>query len=130
MSTVYIYDTLTTVILKKTHRPNFPCFRRRKYFLEDENDIFYRGYLPGYNDIVIDHSTEPRYFAELTFIEFILADSNSVDLAEKNKGSLDMVPDKFGDRNVVTFLALLGKCKKYFLKNMVNISIKRLEIGY
>ena len=60
--------------------------------------------------------TIPRYFAELTFRVFILADSNSEDLAEKNKGSLDMVPAKFGDRNVVTFLALLGKCKKYFLQ--------------
>ena len=85
-------------------------------FFEDENDNFYRGYLPGYNDIVIDTYTVPRYFAELTFRVFILADSNSVDLAEKNKGSLDMVPAKFGDRNVVTFLALLGKCKKYVSK--------------
>ena len=32
-----------------------------------------------------------------------------MNLAEKNKGSLDMVTPKFRDRNVVTFLPLLGK---------------------
>ena len=43
------------------------------------------------------------------FRAFLIAHSYSVDMAEKNKGSLDMVRAKFGDRNVVTFLPLLRK---------------------
>ena len=35
----------------------------------------------------------------LTFRLFILRNSYSASIAEKNKGSLDMVYTKFGDRN-------------------------------
>ena len=41
--------------------------------------------------------------------------SYSLNLAEKNKGSLDMVPPKFGDRNFSTFLAVArnGQPKRF-----------------
>ena len=37
---------------------------------------------------------------KLTFRLFILRNSYSASIAEKNKGSLDMVSTKFGDRNI------------------------------
>ena len=53
-----------------------------------------------------------RDFAlQLLFRAFLKAHSYSVDIAEKNKGSLDIVRARFGDRNVVTFLPLLRKWK-------------------
>ena len=58
------------------------------------------------------HNVILRDFAlQLLFRAFLIAHSYSVDMAEKNKGSLDMVQAKFGDRNVVTFLPLLRKWK-------------------
>ena len=70
------------------------------------NPPFLATWLMDYVCILLFWFTIPRYFTELTFRVFILADSNSVDLAEKNKGSLDMVIPKFGDRNVFTFLGV------------------------
>ena len=45
----------------------------------------------------------------------IFAYSYSLNLAEKNKGSLDMVPQKFRDRNFSTFQAVArnGKPKRF-----------------
>ena len=65
-------------------------------------------------------SRKPLYL-KTTFRLFILRNSYSVSIAEKNKGSLDMVYTRFGDRNFYISGCCLGGPKIFCSKYSQNI---------